>query len=338
VRREAPSMGWLCVPGLADSNSDSDSRSEIPTAPSLTVRGMVLPLRSWRRAWRTAPWMGPLSGTISQPSMADAGVESWIALLRATRASRSPLPGSAKGPMTRATFGPTSPASSGKWSPYRCSWRTSPATCVSASERSLPTFEEWATRLRRVCLQRRKSAHRTGERGSLRWPTATALLIGPDATYNRPGQAQLDLAAKTWATPTSHDGHRLGSDASSTQGQNLKREAERWPTVTANEDSYRLRSDTQQSKSLESTCRQWATPTKRDWKAGDTPALSLQAPESGIGGRGSLNDGQNSPRRLNPQFVTWLMGLPPGWTDYAPVETQSFRSWLHTHTELLRGL
>ena len=33
-----------------------------------------------------------------------------------------------------------------------------------------------------------------------------------------------------------------------------------------------------------------------------------------------------STRRLNPDFVDWLMGLPPGWTDYAPLETASYLS------------
>jgi hypothetical protein len=44
-----------------------------------------------------------------------------------------------------------------------------------------------------------------------------------------------------------------------------------------------------------------------------------------------------SPRlRLNQLFVEWLMGLPIGWTVCEPLATESFRSWRHTHTELLR--
>ena len=41
-------------------------------------------------------------------------------------------------------------------------------------------------------------------------------------------------------------------------------------------------------------------------------------------------------RQLNPLFVEWLMGIPVGWTDCAPLEMESFRWWWHTHSRLLR--
>ena len=34
--------------------------------------------------------------------------------------------------------------------------------------------------------------------------------------------------------------------------------------------------------------------------------------------------------QLNPTWVEWLMGLPLEWTDLKPVETESFRLWLHS--------
>lgn len=99
--------------------------------------------------------------------------------------------------------------------------------------------------------------------------------------------------------------------------------------------------------------------------------LSRQVLKSEIGGQRFLSDGQNShPQRLgwptprsasgersgghaptehfdrwkpqthrrllSPLFVEWLMGWPIGWTDYAPVATESFRLWLRTHTALLQ--
>ena len=36
---------------------------------------------------------------------------------------------------------------------------------------------------------------------------------------------------------------------------------------------------------------------------------------------------QPSPKRLNVNFVEWLMGIPIGWTALKPLETESFRQW-----------
>ena len=73
---------------------------------------------------------------------------------------------------------------------------------------------------------------------------------------------------------------------------------------------------------------QWATPTSRDHKDGpmqtETPTnhlLGRQAPRSATGGQTSSPSTPNSPRRLNPLFVELLMGLPLGWTDFAPLGT-----------------
>jgi hypothetical protein len=40
--------------------------------------------------------------------------------------------------------------------------------------------------------------------------------------------------------------------------------------------------------------------------------------------------------RLNPDFVDWLQGWPPGWSACAPLGTGSFRSWLQSHSCVLR--
>jgi hypothetical protein len=86
--------------------------------------------------------------------------------------------------------------------------------------------------------------------------------------------------------------------------------------------------------------RQWPTPSARDWKSGQasqethdrnsrplnevasrsTPLLLTteeDGPESSPPPLGSL--------QLNPLFVEWLMGLPLGWTDFAPLGTVLFR-------------
>lgn len=39
--------------------------------------------------------------------------------------------------------------------------------------------------------------------------------------------------------------------------------------------------------------------------------------------------------QLNPLFVEWLMGFPPGWTACEPVATASYQQWRHLHGRLL---
>jgi hypothetical protein len=70
----------------------------------------------------------------------------------------------------------------------------------------------------------------------------------------------------------------------------------------ANEDSYRLNGNSQQSNSLGAIARREAL---------------AESPESG---------GQ-----LNPTWVEWLMGWPLGWTDSAQSVTAKFRQWCASH-------
>ena len=49
------------------------------------------------------------------------------------------------------------------------------------------------------------------------------------------------------------------------------------------------------------------------------------------GGESSMSDQTSpppSPKRLNPNFVEWLMAVPVGWTDLKPLEMDSFHQWL----------
>lgn len=121
--------------------------------------------------------------------------------------------------------------------------------------------------------------------------------------------------------------------------------------------------------SSSATRRLWATPTYRDYKgesgsgrqerkAGrglnteDTLSnmvasfhYSLQGRMTSTPGWESFPDGRTSPRRsdaetrrLSPDFVEWLMGLPPGWTACGPPGTASSRSAVPWHSALSRIL
>ena len=236
-------------------------------------------LRSWSRAWRTAPWTRLLSGTTLPPSTASRGVESWILSLAGTPASRSHSPASVLERMTRDTSGRTSSASCASANQLSLFSRMSPAIYRSDSMRSARAFRAWAIGLRREYSARRKLALRIGGNGCSSWPTANT-----------------------------HDGRRPGSDATSTQGANLKRDGEAWQTPMAADCGEKVTANSLQP-GLILQSYQFGRPGRRMPKGGE-----VSLPGSGL-------------RRLNPAFVEWLMGLPPEWTDFGPVGMEWFR-WL----------
>ena len=235
----------------------------------------------------TGGWLVPPSGLTSAPSTGDPGVASWIALLRASRASPSPPPGNEKGPPMFGTSGPMSSALSASPNPQLSFWKTCLEACRISTMSSCPGYKAWATPLRQDSLRRLKSVRRTGGNGSLSWRTPNEAL----------------------------DHHDRGSLQYS---QN--RVAKGFKVSVADQ------------------AKVWMTPGQRDYKDGANQSeavstnslLGRQAPRSGIGGPPSLPDGPTSPHqskrlRLNPRFAEWLMGLPPGYTGFAPLGTPSFQ-------------
>ena len=101
-----------------------------------------------------------------------------------------------------------------------------------------------------------------------------------------------------------------------------------WPTPTANEDAAGLPTGKMQ-KMLGNH------PKLRDVTGTTQSGLQDQTiPRDGS--QSSTNDQtspQPSPKRLNPNFVEWLMGLPIGFTDLKPLATESYREWLQNFSE-----
>lgn len=133
------------------------------------------------------------------------------------------------------------------------------------------------------------------------------------ATESGKRQVGLENEAKFWSTPNAHDGRRPGADLKSTQGANLNLDAVIWGAESA-----------------------WPTPKARDFRSAvgqagterDSPDLNVIAyhfshPDQPTPkhGQQSSQSGQTS-RRLSPAFVEWLMAVPLGWTDFAPLGTE----------------
>jgi hypothetical protein len=239
-----------------------------------------------------------------------------------------------------------------------------------------------------TCFLRPKSARRTSGSESLSWPTPQA----HDQTGGRGPNNELadghyrphDLVNFTkswptpraedsescgnhpgakdskWATPNAHDGRRPGSDETSTQGGDLKRDAENWPTPSASmmtmEDMEQARyagTDPRRPKYSEA----WPTPAARDHKSGESlrdygnarplseAVLNCPPSPQDLPTQDGQPSSENSPilrRRLNPAFVGWLMGHLPHWTNPALTnlgcgEMESYRSKLQWHLRFLLG-
>jgi hypothetical protein len=65
-------------------------------------------------------------------------------------------------------------------------------------------------------------------------------------------------------------------------------------------------------------------------------ALSLCSPQHQTTSTDGKKPTKSSGLQLNPMFVEWLMGMPHGWTDCEHLETESFRLWQQSHSELLQ--
>lgn len=182
-----------------------------------------------------------------------------------------------------------------------------------------------------------------------------------DAATGRVVQKGLTQAAQLWPTPQAHDAqgpktpeqiaamrHRTAADGN---GGHLTRSGARsrelllpgqakvvteamWPTPCAEMDSGRHRG---KADTLHSAAKGWNTPRSRDWKGGGRDTLSTDAerfpsfppaPPRATDGPPFSESAPTSPRRLNPAFAEWLMGLPLGWTDpLTPIGASAFARW-----------
>ena len=107
-----------------------------------------------------------------------------------------------------------------------------------------------------------------------------------------------DQVVGWWPTPRSVEGHGEPADR---QGPKLSSVSLRWPTPVSRDATGHGYQQRRGVKTLTLPGASGAFPQDRTT---GTLGSRLQA----MGGR----------FRLNPQFVEWLMGLPPGWISRAP--------------------
>lgn len=219
--------------------------------------------------------------------------------------------------------------------------------------------EEPATWLARQAVQKEKQNNGNGMGMSIAmaaktWPTpnATDGDKAPEHFSRGPSNPSLPSAAKTWSTPRSSDGEKGGPNQTfSGGGVPLVTQTAQWstPSVADVTGGRTSRSGDRKGELLLNSqakaVGQWMTPRveaggyTRDKGNPDaerltlegqakakttTLASSLPAPEISKPGE------TPSPERriLNPRFVEWLMGWPPGWTLLASTSSASWETEL----------
>lgn len=298
---------WLFVPNVSTSSasapevegstSESSWQSQA-LAASVWWRGKPSPPRTWSQRCSKVSWLQRLCGAMPEPSTAALGVAQWTASLVASRASLTALPVSASSGKTLATSGQRPAGSSSSPERGSSSSRTSRG-CSAAAEPNgfTETWADLVSRVRSDCSQRQKSARAISENAHLssRWLTPSA---NEDAA-GHPGakmQQMLTQQAKEWSTPRDSDGEKGGPNQSfGAGGIPLPAQSVMWATPKV---------------------LQGGPNSKREERGAGGPDLQEQVisflPDrltSTVGGIPSTDR-----RSLNPLFVEWLMGWPPGWT------------------------
>lgn len=165
-----PSEFYPSVQELEASSLDLNLQSQL-LEQSVMSRSKPLRAKSWLAAWKKKDWMQRLFGRILKPSMADLGVEKWIASLADIPASRLVLLEKNLAQTIQDTSGLTSNDSSQKSSHQSASLKMSPTIYELDLKKSQMTYDKWVIKLRQACLQRKKLVRLTKEKDCLSWPT-----------------------------------------------------------------------------------------------------------------------------------------------------------------------
>lgn len=222
-------------------------------------------------------------------------------------ANPSPLPEEKKGRTTNATSGPK---------PLRLFARYDRATACwkmyedyfrqGTSKKSSKGWPKAGILRAGVCYRLPKWEHRISETVFGLWPTPTVNMVSGGANGTSPavqeGRHGINLAGavQTWATPQTRD-YRTG---------------------------YAERYDTKPQKNLNDQVAKWPTPTARDSSSRGPSEKERKSPALNHVATGGIG------RKLNPDWVEWLMGFPVGWTSLEPLHGQLHHDWQQRNREL----
>lgn len=305
--------------------------------------------RFWLNAWKKRSWLRHLFGQISNPLMADRGVEKWILSLADIRANRFQLQERNSEKKIPDISGPMCGELFPRLSQRSVSLKTSADIYSWGLSKSMMTYKDWVTKLRQACSQRKKSVLRIAVNGSLSWPTVmtadatVAETITPNDRYVQTKNGTLRRYIKS--------GHNCSLG--------LARTARLWPTVLVSEangaslkkvQTGYSRSRLKEEVLLWKQPQRWRTPNASDAeggvmkiRTGTSARIKLRDHSVHVANclcghpdQTTLMTGEISQRTLNPRFTEWLMGWPTGWTELEPAATAWCLWWRRMRLQFLR--
>jgi len=289
---------------------------------------------SWP-GWKRRPRVRLLSGTTLPRSTADHGADVWIASLRASRASLTPLPGNVPAtptieagerPGVRTAPCSTPSASSTKCAPPWCSSRTfQPGLPGDTSDDLARRYADWVMRSKtRSSWLRKTLARRIGASGSSSWPSTRA--VDSQRGGNHPGATDsLTGATKAWPTSNARDAKGIDQHHhEGAAGNSLPNAVVNWATAQAHD--IRKRGAGNRLNPLGGgACLATEVCELPFIRPGAATNPTPTTPTSALG---LLLQSWARPEcpRLNPVFQWWLMGWPsPTLIFSASAATEWFR-------------
>lgn len=352
----------------------SDSLCQMLSVGCMWRQKFLLP-RIWRLVLKRNPWTTRLFGPTYDPSTACRGVDSYLGSLRVSLAQTIPSQENERGSSaSMETSGAISFDAFANWSQLGYFSKTSPASLFHIESNAgdgivtdrngrsilfLPDsdsfLETWprsgSMRSGRV-YRRPKLALHTSARESSSWPTARAedsescgnhpnatdSLGGGNlmSTPKHTGGIDLEGAAKLWQTPSVADvtgGHMTRSGVRSGE-MLLKGQASQFPTPAARD----YRSETGGAATMNHFNRPAGPSLPAMIEHSFLPAQQTETHGDPSSQSDSTSPQPSAPKRLNPKFVEWLMGMPEGWVSAGKINSEALETWSCLNRALLRSL
>lgn len=258
-------------------------------------------------------------GMTCRPLTEDLGAELLTSLQGGFLARTSALPEKARDlTASAAECGTTWPGSLAKYDPDTHSLKTAQHSLFADLTECSPTLPRSGLMRNGECWERPMLARRTSATGFGLWRTPSANVIEAKSTVVKltgrtPQDPQVGLADQVmaaergvWPTPTVCGNYnRKGSSARSGDGLATAVSQRIYPTATA------------------TACKGWSQNHNR--------ADTDDRLDSTIEREGFSPGQQTPPKRLNPDWVEWLMGWPIGQTELKPLAMDRFREWRQQH-------